>query len=135
MAFLRRFCQIASCFLFFGFRNNHFLLQNRVSLASSVPVFMFLRKRVAQLYPQAPGSLWIAFYDSQGCGGDILTRLHMGTDKHSGSQINSEFSVLIQFSQQNIMWNKGSKCGMLQAPACGNMFLNPTYVSVRDVVP
>jgi hypothetical protein len=32
--------------------------------------------RVVQLYPQAPGSLFIAFYDSQGCGGGILTRLH-----------------------------------------------------------
>jgi hypothetical protein len=32
--------------------------------------------RVAQLYPQAPGSLFIAFYDSQGDGGGILTCLH-----------------------------------------------------------
>jgi hypothetical protein len=35
--------------------------------------------RVAQLYPQAPGTPFIAFYDSHGCGGGILTRLH--TDK------------------------------------------------------
>jgi hypothetical protein len=34
-------------------------------------------ERVAQLYPQAPGSLSIAFYDSQGYGGGILTLLHM----------------------------------------------------------
>jgi hypothetical protein len=33
---------------------------------------------VAQLYSQAPGSLYIAFYGSQGCGGGVLTRLHMG---------------------------------------------------------
>jgi hypothetical protein len=33
---------------------------------------------VAQLYPQAPGSLFIAFYDLQGYGGGILTHLHMG---------------------------------------------------------
>jgi hypothetical protein len=32
----------------------------------------------AQLYPQAPGSLFIAFYNSQGYGGGILTSLHMG---------------------------------------------------------
>jgi hypothetical protein len=31
--------------------------------------------RVAQLYPQALGSLFVAFYDSQGYGGGILTRL------------------------------------------------------------
>jgi hypothetical protein len=32
---------------------------------------------VAQLYPRALGSLYIASYDSQGYGGGILTRLHM----------------------------------------------------------
>jgi hypothetical protein len=34
--------------------------------------------REAQLYPQAPGSLSVAFYDSQGYGGDILTLPHTG---------------------------------------------------------
>jgi hypothetical protein len=36
--------------------------------------------RVAQLYvyPQATGSLFFAFYDSQGYGGGILTPLHTG---------------------------------------------------------
>jgi hypothetical protein len=35
--------------------------------------------RVVQLYPLAPGSLFIAFYNnSQGHGGDILTTLHGG---------------------------------------------------------
>jgi restriction endonuclease Mrr len=37
-----------------------------------------LRNRVAQLYPQALGSLFVASYDSQGYGGGILTRLHTG---------------------------------------------------------
>jgi hypothetical protein len=32
--------------------------------------------RVAQLYPQALGSLFVAFYDSQGYGGGILTLPH-----------------------------------------------------------
>jgi hypothetical protein len=32
---------------------------------------------MAQLYPQAPGSLFMA-YDSQGYGGGILTRHHTG---------------------------------------------------------
>jgi hypothetical protein len=31
---------------------------------------------VARLYPQALGSLIVAFYDSQGYGGGILTHLH-----------------------------------------------------------
>jgi hypothetical protein len=29
--------------------------------------------RVAQIYPQALGSLFVAFYDLQGCGGVILS--------------------------------------------------------------
>jgi hypothetical protein len=33
---------------------------------------------MAQLYPQALGSLYVASYDSQGYGGVILTRLHTG---------------------------------------------------------
>jgi hypothetical protein len=33
---------------------------------------------VAQLYPQALGSLFVASYDSLGNGGGILTRLHIG---------------------------------------------------------
>jgi hypothetical protein len=33
---------------------------------------------VAQLYPQAPGALFVAFYDLQGHGGGIVTHLHMG---------------------------------------------------------
>jgi hypothetical protein len=33
---------------------------------------------VAPLYPQALCSPFIAFYDSQGYGGGIRTRLHMG---------------------------------------------------------
>jgi hypothetical protein len=32
--------------------------------------------RMAQFNPQAPGSISVAFYDSQGHGGDIITRLH-----------------------------------------------------------
>jgi hypothetical protein len=34
------------------------------------------RNRVAQLYPQTLGSLFVAFYDRQGYGGGIRTRLH-----------------------------------------------------------
>jgi hypothetical protein len=40
---------------------------------------------VAQLYPQAPDSIFVAFYDSHGYVGGILTRLHMGSNDPSGS--------------------------------------------------
>jgi hypothetical protein len=46
------------------------------NLGDKVSVFMFPSDRVAQLYPQAPGSLFVAFYDWQGYGGGILTRLN-----------------------------------------------------------
>jgi hypothetical protein len=38
-----------------------------------------LSDRVAQLQPQAPGSLFVAPYDSQGHVGGIRPYLHMGT--------------------------------------------------------
>jgi hypothetical protein len=36
--------------------------------------------RMSELYPYAMGSLIIAFYDSQGYAGGILTHLHTGTN-------------------------------------------------------
>jgi hypothetical protein len=42
-----------------------------------VPVFISPRNREAQLYTQAPGSLFVASYYSQGYGGGVPPRLHM----------------------------------------------------------
>jgi hypothetical protein len=39
---------------------------------------------VAQLYPQALGSLFVASYDSQGYGGGIRSRLHTGANSLTG---------------------------------------------------
>jgi hypothetical protein len=47
------------------------------NLVGQVPVFIFPSNRGAQLYPQARGSLFVAFYDSQGYGG-IRPSLHVG---------------------------------------------------------
>jgi hypothetical protein len=41
------------------------------NLEGQVPVFIFRRNRVVQLYPPEPGSLSVASYDSQGYGGGI----------------------------------------------------------------
>jgi hypothetical protein len=46
------------------------------NLEGQVPVFISPRNRVARLYPQALGSIFVASYDSQSCGGGIGTRLH-----------------------------------------------------------
>jgi hypothetical protein len=47
------------------------------NLEGQVPILISPRNRVARLYPQALGSLFVASYDSQGCGGGIRPRLHM----------------------------------------------------------
>jgi hypothetical protein len=64
--------------------NDHILLsqiRDSPNLEGQVPVFISPRNRVARLYPQAPGSRFVASYDSQGYGGG--TRLHL----HTGRQI------------------------------------------------
>jgi hypothetical protein len=49
-----------------------------LELEDQVFVYRSSSDRMAQLYPQARGSHFVAFYSSQGCGGDILTSLHTG---------------------------------------------------------
>jgi hypothetical protein len=61
--------------------HDHILLsqiRDSSNLEGQVPVFISSRNRVAQLYPQALGSFFVASYDSQGYGGGIGPRLHTG---------------------------------------------------------
>jgi hypothetical protein len=61
--------------------HDHILLSHireSANLEGQVIVFITPRKRMAQLYHQALGSLFVASYDSQGYGGGIRTRLHTG---------------------------------------------------------
>jgi hypothetical protein len=51
------------------------------NLEDQFSVFMFSSDRVVQLYPRAPGSLFVAFYDSLGYTGGVLPRLHYYKDK------------------------------------------------------
>jgi hypothetical protein len=54
--------------------DDHILLsqiRDSHNLEDHVPVFISPRNRVAQLYPQALGSLFVASYDSQGSGGGV----------------------------------------------------------------
>jgi hypothetical protein len=72
------------------------LIWDSPNLEGQVPVFISPRNRVAQLYPWALGSLFVASYDSQGSGGGILTRLHTGQfiQSRSHSTTNNQ-SVLV----------------------------------------
>jgi hypothetical protein len=61
--------------------HDHILLsqiRDSPNLEAQVPVFISPWNRVAQLYPRALGSLFVASYDSQVYGGSIRTRLHAG---------------------------------------------------------
>jgi hypothetical protein len=48
------------------------------NLEVHVPVFVYPRNRIAQLYPRALGSLFVASYASQGYGWGIVTHFHTG---------------------------------------------------------
>jgi hypothetical protein len=61
--------------------HDHILLsqiRDSHNLQGQVPVFITPRNRVARLYPQALGSLFVTSYDSQGYGGGIRPRFHTG---------------------------------------------------------
>jgi hypothetical protein len=53
-------------------------LRPNPNLEGQVPVFISPMNRVAQLYPQALSSLFVALYDSQGEGRGIVSHLHEG---------------------------------------------------------
>jgi hypothetical protein len=69
--------------------DDHILLpeiRDSPNLEGQVPVFISPRDSVAQLYPQALSSLFVASCHSQGYGGGIRPRLHMG-DWHTLSSL------------------------------------------------
>jgi hypothetical protein len=73
------------------------------NLEGQVSVFMFPSDRVAQLYPQASGFLYIAFHDSQRYRGGVLIRLHTGKvritlkNRHkSNTRISESYKPVIQ---------------------------------------
>jgi hypothetical protein len=53
-------------------------IQDSPNLVGQITVFISRRNKVAQLYPQALGSPFVASCDSQGYDGVIRPRLHMG---------------------------------------------------------
>jgi hypothetical protein len=61
--------------------HDHILLsqiRNSPNQEEQAPVFISPRNRVTQFYPQALGSLFVAFYDLQDYGGGIRPCLHTG---------------------------------------------------------
>jgi hypothetical protein len=64
-----------------GGTHDHILLSqiwDSPNLEGQVPVFISPRDRMAQLYSQALGTLFVASHDSEGYGGGIRPRLHAG---------------------------------------------------------
>jgi hypothetical protein len=62
------------------------------NLEDQVSVFLSPNDTVAQLHPQTLSFLSIAFYNSQGYGGNILTRLHTGIEFYLAYRI---FRILL----------------------------------------
>jgi hypothetical protein len=62
--------------------------------------------RVAQLYPQAPGSPFVAFCGSQSYGEGILARLHTGGE----SLYWKKFDKTLFLSQENVYRRFGREC-------------------------
>jgi hypothetical protein len=76
-----------------------------------MPVFMSSSDRVAQLYPQAPGSLFIAFYDSQGYGGGGLRNIFYSTETVASFIPTVRLWLLRESKQrtetaQNVSWDR-----------------------------
>jgi hypothetical protein len=81
--------------------SDHILLsefRDSPNLENQVPVYIYIspRNRVAQLYPQALGSLFVTSYESQGYGGVIRARPH--TRRHR--------SLLSATSQHGHSWHR-----------------------------
>jgi hypothetical protein len=70
---------LASAVILRSETHDHILLSHirgSPNLEGQVPVFISRSQRVAQLYPQALGFLFVTSYDSQGYGGGTPPRLH-----------------------------------------------------------
>jgi hypothetical protein len=76
--------------------HDHILLsqiRDSPNLEDQITVFISSRNRVARLYPQALGSLFVVSHDSQGYGGGVLTRLHTGFSNSLCSRSQSYFTT------------------------------------------
>jgi hypothetical protein len=62
------------------------------------------RRRLAQIYSQALGSLSVVSYDSQGYGGGILSLLHTGNPPPS-----MEYTIFIMLTEQEVNQNHENK--------------------------
>jgi hypothetical protein len=60
-------------------------IRDSSNLEGQVPVFISPRIRVAQLYPQPLGSIFVAYYHSQVYGEGIRTRFHAGVSTDSAT--------------------------------------------------
>jgi hypothetical protein len=79
-----------------------FRIRDSPNLEGQVPLFISRRNSVAQLCPQALGSLSVAPYDSQGYDGGIRPSLHTGCSE----------------KKRNILALSGNRTSNLLRPAC-----------------
>jgi hypothetical protein len=75
-------------------------IRDALSLEGQVPVFISPRNRVARLYPQPLGSLFVASYDSQGYGGGIASGCRL-----DGREVGVRVPVRARFSHLYVAQN------------------------------
>jgi hypothetical protein len=130
---IRRYCQITPGF---HFLRNNFFFQNKVvglciqpDVEDQVPVFSSASNRVAPVYSQAPGSLFVALYDSQGYGGGILTLLHTGKTSSIGPSF-SAVPLLRGVIWTPSGWSFWSYHMTLNTVSSNKAALNRTFVGI-----
>jgi hypothetical protein len=101
-------------------------IRDSPNLEGQVPVFISPRKRVAQLYPQALGSLFVASYDTQGYGGGIRTRFHAGELPLSSSiLLNCPPYSTVAWTQQKTPFPVEHLYYCMRIRCSGNVFSEP----------
>jgi hypothetical protein len=68
-------------------------IRDSSNLEGQVPVFIFPRNKVAQLYSQVLVFLYIAYYGSQGCRGSLRTAFTRASQSQSQSQSQSHIAT------------------------------------------
>jgi hypothetical protein len=98
--------------------HDHILLsqiRDYPNMEVQVSELISLRNRVAQLYPQRLGSLFVASYDSQGYGGIMRPRLHTGFNTLCLSSHNSSLYIQLLTATDLVIYRVSQEeCARLQ---------------------
>jgi hypothetical protein len=108
------------------------LIWDSPNLEGQVPIFISPRNRVAQLYPQALGFLYVVSYDSQGYGGGILT-LPLPGGKGPGLGSLHGLCIWTRFIMTGCSWvSSVSPCQIENCFCCIRFFFRFQRLAMND---